>query len=151
MITRLAIWLTLLAPTLLASGCFARVSLPIEPGAAEGQFVRACELLDEAARLRPQPATIAALAAIRPPGRFCFVCRRLRRCQARLERLGLESDPQAEGLARQVADRAGQNPTADFPPAGGPSLEQMRSLMCRACASMPPRIQDGAWEVPDGN
>ncbi len=138
---------------LACGGCsFQRVYLSVEPEPFEGQFVRACELLDAGASARavvaapaikPQPETMAALAAIRPPGRFCFVCRRLRICAARLRSLGL-TDPDARAVAR-AAPRASPAAPDQLPPPGGPGLEAVQERVCRACASMPRRIQDGTW------
>lgn len=143
-----------IAVGLACGGCsFQRVYLSVEPEPFEGHFVRACELLAPQATtqaetgrdIKPQPETMAALAAIRPPGRFCFVCRRLRICAARLRSMGL-ADPDARAVA--VAARSGPSRAraADqLPPPGGPGLGAVQERICRACASMPLRIQSGTW------
>jgi hypothetical protein len=137
------------------AGCWQRrVPLTVAPEPPEGHFIRACELLAAAAqpdsrpaRLRDQARTMAALRAIRPPGRFCFVCRRLRRCTAQAERLGLAPSMNAHQLARAAVVQLGLEPGAGLglPPPGGPDLDTARERLCRACASMPERIQRGTW------
>jgi len=147
-----------LALGLASGGCsLQRVYLSVEPEPIEGQFVRACERVDPSSPpadavsgLRPQPATMAALAAIRPPGRFCFVCRRLRQCAGRLRALGLDN-PDARTLAEAAAERlpAECRAKVDLPPPGGPGFRAVQERLCRACASMPRRIQDGTWVEQD--
>lgn len=140
---------------LACGGCsFQRVYLSVEPEPFEGHFVRACELLETDATtgtsapahaIKPQPETMAALAAIRPPGRFCFVCRRLRICAAHLRSLGL-TDPGARSVARAaLRGRPTPGGQEQLPPPGGPGLGAVQERICRACASMPRRIQDGTW------
>lgn len=137
------------------AGCWPRrVPLSVAPEPPEGHFIRACELLTASlgpdsrpARLRDQTRTMAALRAIRPPGRFCFVCRRLRRCTALAERLDLAPSLNAHQLARAAITRLGLEPVESppLPPPGGPDLNTARERLCRACASMPERIQRGTW------
>ncbi len=137
------------------AGCLKRrVPLTVAPEPPEGHFIRACELLTAAlgpnsrpTRLHDQARTMSALRAIRPPGRFCFVCRRLRRCTAQAERLGLAASMNAHQLARAAVVHLGLEPGASLPlpPSGGPDLETTREQLCRACASMPERIQRGTW------
>ena len=132
-----------------ASGCSVhRVYLSVEPENFEGHFVRTCETLDPNAPdtgLRAHPATMAALSAIRPAGRFCFVCRRLRRCTKQLNELEIDFDPTAREMSvRAMAGQSNVEPN-NLPPPGGPRFSAAREALCRACASMPRRIQLGTW------
>ncbi len=146
---RKAVWLLALAS---ASCTFHRVRLDVEPVDVEGQFVRACEILAAAGDRHPpvmrgQQATLAALASIRPPGRFCFVCRRMRRCAARLDREGRNQYLTARQIALLAVGRTGSSRTVLVLPApGGPELDDLLERSCESCAAMPARIQDGTWD-----
>ncbi len=99
------------------------------------------------ASLRTQKDTMEALRSISPPGRLCFVCRRLRLCSFALERLEIDDDVSSRELIERLleGDKKIKVDKSTLPAHGGITFKQARRGMCRACATMPIRIQDGTW------
>ncbi len=146
--------LVILSATCINACSVNRIYLSKTPRVFEADLVRACEFLHAAKSgtnplLRSRHETMEALKSISPPGRLCFVCRRLRLCEFTTEGLKMGQKLDARTMIENTVSHFGKKlRTKDLPEPGGISLEQARMGMCRACATMPVRIQDGTWVEP---
>ena len=127
--------------------CLTRASLPAKPGDWEAQFIRVCEMFNtDFISLRTQTETMSALESISPPGRVCFVCQRLRACSQQLQQHQRATNLTAHQVSSLAFSTLDKPPPIDLlPNPGGELLQETLDRNCRACRSLPTRIQQGTW------